>query len=67
MPKMIDEKYKNGEVKNISFVFNDFTAKNAGYGYGYGYGYGGYGGYGKYNNGYHVDEKESWIKRLFKK
>ncbi len=67
MPKMIDDKYRNGEIKNISFVLNDFSVKNS-YGYGYGgynYGYG-YGGYGKYGNGYHDNEKPSWFRRLFK-
>lgn len=67
MPKMIDDKYKNGEIKNISFVLNDFSVKSS-YGYGYGgynYGYG-YGGYGKYGNGYHLNEKQPWYKRIFK-
>ncbi len=67
MPKMIDDKYNNGEIKNISFVLNDFSVKNS-YGYGYGgynYGYG-YGGYGKYGNGYHMNEKLPWYKKLFK-
>ena len=39
MPKMIDSKYENGEVKNISYVLNDFEVKNkyvGGDGYGYG-------------------------------
>ena len=63
MPKMIDDKYVNGEVKNISYVLNDFKIKDT-YGYGYGYGYG---SYGKYGNGYHADEKQPWLKRLFKK
>ncbi|HBR55659.1 MAG TPA: sugar transporter, partial [Flavobacteriaceae bacterium] len=36
---MINEKYKRGEVKNISFVLNYYQEK-AKYGYGYGYGYG---------------------------
>ena len=66
MPKMIDDKYKNGEIKNITFVLNDFSVKNS-YGYGYGgynYGYG-YGGYGKYGNGYHSNEKTPWYKRIF--
>jgi len=62
MPKMIDGKYENGEVKNISYVLNDFEVKNKyGGGYGYGYGY----GYGKYGNGYHKNEKPSLIKRIF--
>ncbi|MCF6351354.1 MAG: polysaccharide biosynthesis tyrosine autokinase [Flavobacteriaceae bacterium] len=62
MPKMIDDKYKNGEVKNISFVLNDFSAKDTGYGYGYGY------GYGDYNAGYHDNEdldKKSIFKKIF--
>ncbi len=67
MPKMIDDKYKNGEIKNITFVLNDFSIKKS-YGYGYGgynYGYG-YGGYGKYGNGYHLNEKTPWYKKFFK-
>ncbi len=72
MPKMIDDKYANGEVKNITYVLNDFTAKNkygGNYGYGYGYGYSyGYGyGYGKYGNGYHSNEKSSILKRFLKR
>ncbi len=64
MPKMIDSKYENGEVKHISYVLNDFEVQNKyGGGYGYGYGY----GYGKYGNGYHKEEKQPWLKRLFKK
>lgn len=68
MPKMIDDKYKNGELKNISFVLNDFSI-NKGYGYGgynYGYGYGG--GYGKYDNGYHENSIITpWYKKILKK
>jgi capsular exopolysaccharide synthesis family protein len=61
MPREVDQKYKNGDVKNISFLFNDFEAKR---GYGYGYGY----GYGNYNNGYHEnDQKGNFFKRLFKR
>ncbi len=63
MPKMIDSKYENSEVKNISYVLNDFEVKNrygGGYNYGYGYGY----GYGKYGNGYHKNEKQSILKRI---
>jgi capsular exopolysaccharide synthesis family protein len=60
MPKDIEQKYKNGEVKNISFLLNEFEANNK---YGYGYGY----GYGNYNNGYHEnDEKTSLLKRILK-
>lgn len=67
MPKMIDEKYKNGEVKNISFILNDFVVNNK---YGYGNGYGnGYGyGYGNNAYGYHQnDEKKSLFQRIFKR
>lgn len=63
MPKMIDDKYVNGEVKNISYVLNDFVVKNSyGRGYGYGYGY----GYGKYGSGYHSNEKQSFLSKLKK-
>ncbi len=64
MPKMIDDKYVHGEVKNISYVLNDFKVQNRyGDGYGYGYGY----GYGKYGNGYHSNEKDSFINKLKKR
>jgi len=56
MMKMIDDKYVNKEVSNISYILNDFSLKGKYYGYGYSYGYGyGY-GYGNYNNGYHENE-----------
>ncbi len=47
--KMIENKYKRNEVKNISYVLNDFNfTKRHGYGYGYsGYGYDSYGYYQK--------------------
>ena len=61
MPKDIDQKYKNGEVKNISFLLNEFEA-NTKYGYGYGY------GYGSYNNGYHENgDDANFLTKLFKK
>jgi len=71
MLSMINEKYKRGEVKNISFVLNYYQEK-AKYGYGYGYGYGsgygyGYGGYGKYGNGYHEEESSSSYLQRFGK
>ncbi|WP_046755595.1 exopolysaccharide transport family protein [Kordia jejudonensis] len=71
MLNVINDKYKKGEVKNISFVFNAYRQKNKyGYGYGYGYGYSyGY-GYGNYGNGYHEDENTSMLSRfknLFRK
>ena len=54
MFSMVNEKYRSGEITNVSIVLNYFQEK-AKYGYGYGYGYGGYGygGYGAYSNGYH--------------
>lgn len=54
--KMIETKYKRGEVKNISYVLNDFTFSKR---HGYGYGYGGYG------YGYYHKEKEPFLKRMF--
>jgi capsular exopolysaccharide synthesis family protein len=55
----INEKYKRGEVKNISFVLNYFrTEGRMGYGYGY--------GYGRYAEGYHEDEKAPAFSRIFK-
>jgi len=65
---LINDKYKNGEIKNLSFVLNYFKLKS-GYGYGYGYGYGAYG------ESYHEMEREEGLlskisaifKRLIKK
>lgn len=60
---LINDKYKTGEIKNVSFVLNFFEEK-AHYGYGYGYGYGAYG------NGYHENEVKKSIffriKNIFK-
>ncbi|GHC60052.1 exopolysaccharide transport family protein [Ulvibacter litoralis] len=67
MFSLINEKYKKGEVTNLSFLLNFFEEKGK-YGYGYGYGYGGY-GYGAYGNGYHETEQKlsflGKIKKLF--
>jgi len=55
---LINEKYENKEISNISFVLNYFKTKT---GYGYGYGY----GYGVYGNGYHeVDVEVGLIKKV---
>ncbi|RMB57445.1 polysaccharide biosynthesis tyrosine autokinase [Dokdonia sinensis] len=67
---LVNDKFEKGEIKHISFVLNYFQQKGKyGYGYGsgssYGYGYG-Y-GYGTYNNGYHEEERRSWLKRLIKR
>jgi len=60
MFNMINERYKKGEVSNISFVLNFYKDKEK-YGYGYGYGYGAYG------NSYHEnDDKKSIIDRIKK-
>jgi len=69
MLNLINTKYSNGEVQNLSFIYNGYNQKGKyGYGYGYGHGYGyGY-GYGKYGNGYHEDEKykSTWLDKLKK-
>ena len=61
----INDKYKTGEVTNISFVLNFFQEGKSKYGYGYGY------GYGIYGHGYYEDDRKPslWgrIKRFFKK
>ena len=58
---MIDVKYKNKEVSNISYIFNDLKLKNnRGYGYGYGYGFS-----ETYGNGYHENDEPKTT--LFKK
>ena len=54
MMKMIEDKYTNKEVTNVSYILNAFVVKNK-YGYGYNYAY----GYGKYGNGYHENTVES--------
>lgn len=55
----INDKYKTGEVTNISFVLNFFEEK-AKYGYGYGYTYG-------YGQGYHSDDKKDSFFQKIKK
>lgn len=55
----INEKYRRGEVENISIVMNGHLGRGSyGYGYNYNYGYGGYKTYGYgYNYGYHESAK----------
>ncbi|MCL5128759.1 polysaccharide biosynthesis tyrosine autokinase [Algibacter sp. L4_22] len=61
MLTLINEKHKNGVVKNISFIYNFYNLKGK---YGYGYGY----GYGDYANGYHDKvEKKSFFNNLISK
>ncbi|MBD0833082.1 polysaccharide biosynthesis tyrosine autokinase [Aestuariibaculum sediminum] len=57
MLKQINDKYKKGEVKNISLLYNFYNNKSK-YGYGYGYGYG-------YHNDTH--KKTGWLKRFKRK
>jgi capsular exopolysaccharide synthesis family protein len=59
---VINDKYRTGEITNISIVLNFFEGKaRYGYGYDYGYGY----GYGAYGTGYHENEKKrGWFQRI---
>ena len=59
MLQFVNEKYRKGEIGNISFVLNCFRMKGK-YGYGYGYGYGGYG------KAYH-EEDDSGLKNRINK
>ena len=63
MLSVVNEKYKRGELNNVSVVFNGFQNKSK-YGYGNGYGY----GYGVYGEAYHddVEEIKGW-KKIFSK
>lgn len=58
MLKMIEEKYAEGEITNISYVLNFYNAKGK-----YGYGY----DYGKYGYGYVEDNEVSFFRKIFKK
>lgn len=62
MLSIINEKYKLGEVQNISFVLNFFNQKaKYGYSYDYGYGY----GYGRYGDAYVArNKKYSLLNRI---
>lgn len=61
MLKMITDKYSKQEVSKLTIVLNNFKVKsNYGYGYGYGTNYG-------YAQGYHVEDKVPFYKRIFKK
>ncbi len=70
MLNFINNKYKKKEIKNLSFILNDYRHKSQyGYGDSYSYGYGyGYGGYG---NGYHDTVNKPTligkIKNIFRK
>ena len=66
MLRLINDKYKKKEIRNISFVLNYFSAKSKlGYGYGYGYEYG-Y-GYGKYGEAYRHQQKAGVLTTLKRK
>ena len=62
MFSLINDKYKNKEISNISIVLNYFEEK-AKYGYGYGYEY----GYGSYSKGYHENGRDKGIMNRFKR
>jgi succinoglycan biosynthesis transport protein ExoP len=63
MIKLLNNRTDNGELTNVSIVFNGYENK-AKYGAGYGYGY----GYGNYSNGYYIEEKpKSFIEKLKKR
>lgn len=53
------EMFENGQLNNISILFNDVKVQKYGYGYGYGYNYG-------YNSTYYTNQtktSKSWFKR----
>jgi len=61
MLNFINQKYKKGEVHNVSLILNYFKAKQkSDYGYGYGYEY----GYASYGKGYLKQEKQSVLDRI---
>jgi len=61
---VINQKYKKGEIDNVSLLLNFYNVKGAnGYGYSYGYGY----GYGAYGNGYHEEEVKPGLLKRFRK
>ncbi|HEX8269232.1 MAG TPA: polysaccharide biosynthesis tyrosine autokinase [Flavobacterium sp.] len=54
MVMLLNNRYKRGELSNISIVFNGYENKaKYGSGYGYGYGY----SYANYSQGYHEDDR----------
>jgi succinoglycan biosynthesis transport protein ExoP len=69
MITLMNNRYKRGELSNLSIVFNGYQNKakyGSGYGYGYGYSYG-Y-GYGTYGQGYHEDDPPRNIfEKLYRK
>ncbi len=69
MITLMNNRYKRGELSNVSIVFNGYQNKakyGSGYGYGYGYSYG-Y-GYGTYGHGYHDDNPPRNIfEKLYRK
>ena len=65
MVMLLNNRFKRGELNNISIVFNGYQNKaKYGSGYGYGYGY----SYANYSQGYHEDERPANIfRRVFSK
>jgi capsular exopolysaccharide synthesis family protein len=58
MLKMVEEKYENGSITNISYVLNFYKAAGK-----YGYGY----DYGKYGYGYVEDNEIPFYRKIFKR
>ncbi|RZJ65414.1 MAG: polysaccharide biosynthesis tyrosine autokinase [Flavobacterium sp.] len=60
MVMLLNNRFKRGEISNVSIVFNGYENKakyGSGYGYGYGYGY----NYANYSEGYHEDDRPPGI------
>lgn len=65
MVTLLNNRYKRGELNNVSIIFNGYENKaKYGYAYGYGYGY----SYAHYSDGYHEEEERSgFLKKIFRK
>lgn len=65
MVTLLNNRYKRGELNNVSIIFNGYENKaKYGYAYGYGYGY----SYAHYSDGYHEEyERSGFLKKIFRK
>lgn len=62
MVLLLNNRFKRGELNNVSIVFNGYQNKaKYGSGYGYGYGY----SYADYSEGYHEEDKPQGLFRRF--
>lgn len=64
MVMLLNNRFKRGEISNVSIVFNGYQNKakyGSGYGYGYGYGY----NYATYSEGYHEDDRPPSLLKRF--